>query len=992
MGGRAAVLTSLAAVVAGGMVVTSGLRGPLLALASNSTDTTCTPTSYAADVAAAGNSGTSTITFNCALNKDIVVQSTTTVSSGQTLTVTSIGPGTVTLDGNSNQRIFYVDSLGNLTLDNLILAHGSSGDSNLAAGGALANFGTTQISHTWLKNNSAASFGGAVYNEAFLTVDGSTFSDNSAQTGGGAIETEGTNNTATITNSTFSGNSAGGDGGGALFNDLSTTSLTNVTMSGNSATNETNGGGLYNLGSGPLTVANSIIAGNTPDNCYAVTDGENPRTPATDGGYNLESSDDCNFTATGSQQGANPLLGPLQNNGGPTPTMALPSSSPAVDVIPTGSCATAIRQLSTNIQTGCGACHLTTDQRGDPRPDNSESACDIGAYELQDSTGGGGPAIATATALSSSVNPASTGQSVTYTATVSPSPDGGTVGFTDNGVAPGACGAVTVSNGTATCTVSYSAVGDHTIVASYSGDPNYGPSGSGPLTEHVVAATTTTVTSSANPSTTGQSVTYTATMSPTPDGGTVGFTDNGAAMTGCGTLALSGATATCSTTYGATGSHTIVATYSGDTNFGSSSGMLTQSVVAPSTTTNPVGRYLAQQPTRVCDTRPIQPGVSANQCNSSPRPAGQVGPQGSVTVDVCNGAGANCNLLAVVVNVTAVNQTAASFVTVYPTGVARPVASNLNTSPADTVANLVEVKVGNNGTITLYNDSGSTDLVVDLEGTVVNASSGPGLFTPVTPSRICDTRPNQPGVTTNECNNGGTGATLAAGTMTVQVTGQGGIPASGVSAVVLNLTATDTTANSYLAAWGTGAQPVASNENWTTGETVSNRVIVPVSATGQVSVANLAGKADVAMDINGWYGDGTESTPGAGTVAITPTRICDTRADGPGVTTNQCNNGGVGAAVGPNQTLIIQVTGGGVVPTGAKGVVLNVTATNTGASSFATVWPSDASQPVASDVNWVAGDMVPNLVVVKLSPSGQVSVYNLRGSTDIVVDVMGYFS
>jgi hypothetical protein len=420
--------------------------------------------------------------------------------------------------------------------------------------------------------------------------------------------------------------------------------------------------------------------------------------------------------------------------------------------------------------------------------------------------------------------------------------------------------------------------------------------------------------------------------------------------------------------------------------------MLTQSVVAPSTTTNPVGRYLAQQPTRVCDTRPIQPGVSANQCNSSPRPAGQVGPQGSVTVDVCNGAGANCNLLAVVVNVTAVNQTAASFVTVYPTGVARPVASNLNTSPADTVANLVEVKVGNNGTITLYNDSGSTDLVVDLEGTVVNASSGPGLFTPVTPSRICDTRPNQPGVTTNECNNGGTGATLAAGTMTVQVTGQGGIPASGVSAVVLNLTATDTTANSYLAAWGTGAQPVASNENWTTGETVSNRVIVPVSATGQVSVANLAGKADVAMDINGWYGDGTESTPGAGTVAITPTRICDTRADGPGVTTNQCNNGGVGAAVGPNQTLIIQVTGGGVVPTGAKGVVLNVTATNTGASSFATVWPSDASQPVASDVNWVAGDMVPNLVVVKLSPSGQVSVYNLRGSTDIVVDVMGYFS
>lgn len=508
-------------------------------------------------------------------------------------------------------------------------------------------------------------------------------------------------------------------------------------------------------------------------------------------------------------------------------------------------------------------------------------------------------------------------------------------------------------------------------------------------------ATATAVSGSPNPSAVGQSVTYTATVSPIPDGGSMAFTDNGTTITGCSAVTVITTTgnASCTTSYSAAASHAIVANYSGDPNYAASSGSLTQQM-------NYVGSYQALQPTRICDTRPIQPGVVANQCNSgNPRAAAPIGPAGTLTIDVCAGAGAGCALTAVAVNVTATGATESSFLTVYPTGVSLPTASNLNYTPGDTVANLVEVAVGTNGTITLYNRAGSVDVVVDLEGTMAggNTSSGsPRLYTPVAPQRICDTRPDQPGVVTNQCNNGGLGATLGSnGTLNVQITGQGGIPSTGVSAVVLNVTATDTSASGFLTAWPTGnPQPSASNVNWAAGQTVPNRVIVPVGYNGQVSVYNFSGTADVVIDVNGWYGDGTgTSSTGSTFTGITPTRICDTRADQPGVATNQCNGGGTGLALGSGQTMTIQVAStGGAVPAGATGVVVNVAVTGTTAASFLTVWPSDVTRPTVSDLNWAAGETVPNLVVVKLSSSGQITVFNNSGSTDVIVDVVGYYA
>ena len=76
----------------------------------------------------------------------------------------------------------------------------------------------------------------------------------------------------------------------------------------------------------------------------------------------------------------------------------------------------------------------------------------------------------------------------------------------------------------------------------------------------------------------------------------------------------------------------------------------------------------------------------------------------------------------------------------------------------------------------------------------------------------------------------------------------------------------------------------------------------------------------------------------------------------------------------------------------ATAVIVNMTVTNTTANGHLIVYPSDASQPIASDLNWAPGQTVPNLVVVKLSADGKIAIYNGFGSTDVIVDVLGYIT
>jgi hypothetical protein len=198
-----------------------------------------------------------------------------------------------------------------------------------------------------------------------------------------------------------------------------------------------------------------------------------------------------------------------------------------------------------------------------------------------------GSVTTTATALTSSANPSTAGEQVVYTATVSPTDNGGTVSFSDGGTAISGCQSVALSGGQATCAQTYTAAGSHQVTAAYSGDTSFGGSASAAVDQVVSSSVTTTatgLTSSANPSTVGQTVTFTATVSPTDNGGSVTFTDGGTPISGCQSLSLGNGQAGCPQTYTTPGKHSIVATYSGDANFTESASATLNQVVNSSVT------------------------------------------------------------------------------------------------------------------------------------------------------------------------------------------------------------------------------------------------------------------------------------------------------------------------------------------------------------------------------------------------------------------------
>ncbi len=241
-----------------------------------------------------------------------------------------------------------------------------------------------------------------------------------------------------------------------------------------------------------------------------------------------------------------------------------------------------------------------------------------------------GTTTSTTTTLAASATSLTAGGSVTYTATVTPGSGGtgepsGTVAFQDGGSTISGCGAQPLTAGssssTATCTVSYPNPGSHSITASYGGDTNFSGSSSQATTVTVnpgtTTSTTTTLAASATSLTAGGSVTYTATVTPGSGGtgepsGTVAFQDGGSPISGCSaqplTAGSSSSTATCTVSYPNPGSHSITASYGGDTNFSGSSSQATTVTVNPATTTFPT--------TPVLDTFSQAPGALSSNWQS----------------------------------------------------------------------------------------------------------------------------------------------------------------------------------------------------------------------------------------------------------------------------------------------------------------------------------------------------------------------------------------
>jgi hypothetical protein len=363
-------------------------------------------------------------------------------------------------------------------------------------------------------------------------------------------------------------------------------------------------------------------------------------------------------------------------------------------------------------------------------------------------------------------------------------------------------------------------------------------------------------------------------------------------------------------------------------------------------------------PTRILDSRNGTGGWTAPLAAGTASTLTVAGPG----LDVPAGADA------VVVNVTATTPTASSFLAVYPAGGAVPATSSLNFLAGQTIPNLVVVQVPSSGQIAFSVGTGSVDVIADLVG-YFSAADG-DLYNSLVPERILDSRGPI----------GGWGTPLVPGSPnTLLVHGQGGVPAT-ANAVILNVTATDATADGFLTVYPSGATvPETSNLNFAVGKSSPNLVVTQIGTDGRVAFAAGQGSVNVIADVVGYF----DPTTGDEFHPVTPSRVLDSRTA----------TGGFGStplAAGSAKNL--KAIGFGGVRADATAVFANTTVTEPTADGFLTLYPNGATTPPTSNLNFLSGETVPNLVAVGVGTGGNVAISNSAGTAHVIVDVVGYFT
>ena len=402
--------------------------------------------------------------------------------------------------------------------------------------------------------------------------------------------------------------------------------------------------------------------------------------------------------------------------------------------------------------------------------------------------------------------------------------------------------------------------------------------------------------------------------------------------------------------------------------------------------------YTAMNPFRIVDTR----AQYCIQCGS-----GHLTPYETRGIQVTGysppgygGAIVPSSATAAVLNVTAASATESTYLALFPTGTPFSGTSSLNAPIYGQAANLVTVALGTGGQVNVYNNDADVDVIVDVEGYYSNSGSASGEYHSLAaPVRVCDTR----GGHGTSCNTGSDNPLGPASVRAVTVTGgSAGVPTDGTAAaVVMNLTGIVGTANTYLTVFppnsvshACGTPPTASNLNLPAGATQPNRVIVPVDpATGQVCVFNAAGSINLAVDVSGWYGNGSETSLASGTTfhSMSPQRFCDTRQwDG-----TTC----VGLTLGSWVTLRVTASGQGGLPGwGMKAVVVNATIVGQQNATYITLYPDGSAYPGTSDLNAGPWNVLANLAMITVPSDGRIDVTNANPPADFIADAVGWFS
>jgi hypothetical protein len=381
-------------------------------------------------------------------------------------------------------------------------------------------------------------------------------------------------------------------------------------------------------------------------------------------------------------------------------------------------------------------------------------------------------------------------------------------------------------------------------------------------------------------------------------------------------------------------------------------------------------------PVRVLDTRPTTfIGPSSNLLGPFPQFA-------IIDLPIAASGVIPPTATSIAVNVTSTDALTPFYVQALPTlGGAVGGFSTINVAgPGQIRPNFAIVPIGQ-GSISIFVPTGG-NIIVDAMGyfTPVDPATpdvAAGRFVPINPRRALDTRPAQagpvpPGWITHK--------PAIGEKVRVEVPADSGVPASGVSALVVNVTATESSGPGFLQAIPTGSTTGStSTVNYIANQNAATHAIVPLGADRTISVFTSSA-SHIVVDVMGYITDATAPSTSSGLfVPVPPDRYYDSR-----ITPYAIHAGG--------STLAVPLAGPPfVVPVGAAAISMNLTSDAAVGSGFVTVYPADGTFPLASNLNYVAATPVANAALVKLSSAGTLNTF-VNVATHVIIDVNGYFT
>ncbi len=375
---------------------------------------------------------------------------------------------------------------------------------------------------------------------------------------------------------------------------------------------------------------------------------------------------------------------------------------------------------------------------------------------------------------------------------------------------------------------------------------------------------------------------------------------------------------------------------------------------------SPALRFIPITPCRLVDTR------VANGDFGSPSLAAAAAR--SFTIPSSTNCSIPSTAAAYSLNVTAVPLGKLSYLTVWPTGQAQPLASTLNSLDGRIKANAAIIPAGTAGAVSVY-ATNATNLVLDIDGYFVPSTDTSALaFYPLAPCRLADTRSSSYGSMGSPSMTAGQQRTFAILSSTCSVPGT-------AQAYSLNFTAVPSGKLGYLTAFPTGqTMPLASTLNAPTGTVTANAAIVPAGTSGSVDVYTT-NATNLVIDINGYFAP--PATGGLSLYNLTPCRVLDSRQPS-----------GTPPFTGEKDVNVTASSCG--TPVTAQAYVFNATVVPPGPLGYLTLWPQGGTEPLVSTLNALDGAITSNMAIVPTT-NGSIAA-EPSGPAQLVLDIFGYFA